>query len=338
MHRLLIAAIVLVLLLVGCSDGATTGDSSNGTDEGPAITDFIPGAVDFRNETDANQHYLQMERDAQDEIAACMADQGFEYVPYVQNQDQGGFARPDTQEEFVALYGFGIATMMLENQQPDEYDYEAEMARDPNNAIVQAMSEAELNAYYAALYGEPQEYEFDEGSPGVTTQSSDASFEQSGCQGIAYDKTYNQGAEMEFYEQFGPLMQDLYTNLESDPRIAAMEGEWSSCMAEAGYDFTKESDAQIFLLRRLEEVGAVTDLDIDPDGNGWGYGSDYIEPGSPMEAAVKEIAAEELAMAQVSLGCVGDRDAVFQEVYRDAEQRFITEHLDELQQFKEDHS
>ncbi len=335
--RLVISAILVVALLAGCSGGDANEGSSTGTDQGSAFTDFIPGAVDFRNEADATQHYLQKEREAQDQIAACMADQGFEYVPHVLNQDQGGYAAPDTQEEFVSLYGFGIATMMLENLRPDEAEYEAEMAKDPNHAIVEAMSDEERDAYYEALYGARQEYDFGESS-GTTTPSTDVSLEVNGCQGVAYDRIWTDGSEMEFYEQFGPMMEDLYTNLESDARIAEMEGEWSSCMAEAGYDFAEETDAQIFLLRRLEEVGAVTDLDVDSEGNGWSYGSDYIEPGSPMEAAVKEIAAEELAMAQVSLGCASDRESVIEEVYRDAEQRFITEHLAELQQFKEDHS
>ncbi|KAA3641500.1 MAG: hypothetical protein DWP92_01060, partial [Armatimonadetes bacterium] len=247
------------------------------------------------------------------------------------------------QEEFVAQYGFGIATMMVEDQRMGEVDIEAEMAKDPNNAIVDAMSDTERDAYYEALYGVQLEFEEPGGdSPGVTVAPSAdvtvAPTEPTGCQNTAYEETYNQGAQMEFYEQFGPMMEDLYSNLESDPRITELKGQWSSCMAEAGYDFTDEQDAQIFLLRRLEEVGAITDLDIQPDGNGWGYGGSEIEPGSSVEAAVKEIAAEEIAMAKVSLDCSGDIDKVFQEVYQEAEQRFIAENLAELEQFKKDHS
>jgi len=139
----------------GKSAGPTdTVDSTEASGEDLTLSDFVPGAVAFGDEADAEQQYRQQEREAQDKIAACMAAEGFEYVPYVPNQDQGGFAKPDTQEEYVAQYGFGIATMMLEDRRMDEADYiEAEMAKDPNNAIVEAMSDSEQEAYYEALYG-----------------------------------------------------------------------------------------------------------------------------------------------------------------------------------------
>jgi len=169
--------------------------------------------------------------------------------------------------------------MMLDEQRPDDVDIEAEMAKDPNNAIVEAMTDPERDAYYAALYGELDQGELEgptDGSPQVTTALS----EPTGCQNAAYEETFNpnQAAEMEFYEQFGPMMEDLYSNLDSDPRLTALEGKWSECMAENGFDLTEEQDAQIFLLRRLEEVGAITNLEIDPQGNGWGYGAEMHRP------------------------------------------------------------
>ncbi|MEA3502747.1 MAG: hypothetical protein U9R47_08235, partial [Actinomycetota bacterium] len=60
--------------------------------------------------------------------------------------------------------------------------------------------------------------------------------------------------------------------------------------------------------------------------------------GSPVEAAVKEIASEEIAIAKDSLACSGDQEKVYEEVFKEAEQRFIQEHLAELEQFKKDHS
>ncbi|HZJ48228.1 MAG TPA: hypothetical protein VFD97_04220 [Acidimicrobiia bacterium] len=314
-------------------------DSTEASGEDLTLSDFVPGAVAFGDEADAEQQYRQQEREAQDKIAACMAAEGFEYVPYVPNQDQGGFAKPDTQEEYVAQYGFGIATMMLEDRRMDEADYiEAEMAKDPNNAIVEAMSDSEQEAYYEALYGVREEFGFREESTDGSPRTTIAPVEPGGCQSLAYDEMFDPEAQTEFYEQFGPMMEDIYSNLESDTRITELDGKWSSCMAENGYDFKDESDAQTFLLRRLEEVGAITGLEIDPSGNGWSYGIGEWGPGSPTEAAVKEIGAEELAMAKVSFDCSGDRDEVFQEVYQEAEQRFIAEHLAELEQFRKDHS
>ena len=337
--RPFILVMAIVLFLAGCGGGDGTDGSADASGGEATLNDFIPGMAAF-DEANAEQQGLQMERDAQEKIAACMAEQGFEYIPYVQSQDQGGFSGPASEEEFVAQYGFGIATTLLDDRRMGEMDEEvmaAEAAKDPNNAIVEAMTDVERDAYYAALYGEQPDIGFEdlaEESPGETV----ASFEPTGCQSTAYEGAFDHGAAQEFYEQFGPLMEDLYGGLDSDPRIVALESEWSSCMAEKGYDFVDRSDVEVFLLRRLEEVGAITDLEIDPEGMGFGYGGAEIEPGGSVEAAVNEIASEEIAIAKDSLGCSGDRDEVFQEVYGDAEQRFIEEHLTELEQFRKDHS
>ncbi|KAA3641501.1 MAG: hypothetical protein DWP92_01065 [Armatimonadetes bacterium] len=337
------------LFLAGCSGFSTsttvpeksagptdTVGSFEASGEGPTLSDFVPGGVAFGDGVDAEQQYRQMEREAQDKIAACMAAEGFEYVPYVENQDQGGFATSDVQEEFAAQYGFGVVAMILGEQQIGEAEIEAEMAKDPNSAIVEAMSDTERDAYVVALYGVPPEFEFEESADG-SPQATTAPVEPSGCQNIAYAETFDQEAQTEFFEQFGPMMNDLYSDLESDPRIAELDGKWSACMAKNGYDFKGESDAEMFLLRRLEEAGAVT-LELSPDGDMWGFSINEFEPGGPIEAAVKEIGAEELAMTQVSSTCSDERDKVFQEVYREAEQRFIAQHLAELAQFRRDHS
>ncbi len=332
--RSLIVGVVLGVLLVGCGGGEAKDPGS--TSDGPSLSDFIPGYPEF-NESSAEQDALRQEREVQDKIAACMAAEGFEYIPYIPNEDESGYMMVGSQEEWVEQYGFGIATMMLEDQR--EYDEEAmaaEMAKDPNNAIVDAMSASEQNAYYTALYGEQPLYEEYEESGDVVATTTMAAITPSGCQSMAYEEVYDQGAVGEFYELFGAQMMDVYSGIESDPKIVTLNGEWSSCMANQGYDFATESDAQIHIMRRLEEVGAITDLDISE--NGWGYGSEGFEPGSATEAAVREIATEELVIAKASLECWGDREKVYEEVIRDAERRFIEENLAELEQFKRDHS
>jgi hypothetical protein len=334
--RPFIITMAFVLFLTACSGGDTIEGSPEASDGELTLSDFIPGAVEF-NEANAEQQWAQQERAAQDKIAACMAEQGFEYIPYIPNQDQMGFSGPDTEEEFVAQYGFGIATMILEDRQFDEEAMEEEIAKDPNFAITEAMSQAEREAYEAALWGAQPDIDF-ETLTEEEIQAAYESFEPTGCQSTAYEDMFDQGAAMAFYEQFGPMMEDIYGSVESDPRIVEMEGKWSSCMAEKGYEFTDRNDIEVFFLRRLEEVGAITDLEIDSEGMGfgYGYGGGEIEPGGPIEAAVKEIAAEEIAMAKVSLACSADQEKVWQEVYQEAEQRFIQENLAELEQFKKD--
>jgi len=93
--RPFIVMMALVLFLTGCSGGDKIEGSPDASDGELTLNDFIPGAVVF-DEANAEEQGLRQEREAQDKIAACMAEQWFEYVPYVRSQDQGGFAMPDT--------------------------------------------------------------------------------------------------------------------------------------------------------------------------------------------------------------------------------------------------
>jgi len=333
--RPLIVTVAFVVFLTGCSGGAGIEDSPEASDGELTFSDFAPSAVGF-DAANAERQYLQQERTAQDNIAACMAEQGFEYIQYVPNQDQYGFSGPESEREWVEQYGFGITTKILENQQFGQEAVEAEMAKDPNYAITEAMSPEEREAYYAALRGVPPDIDF-ETLTAEEIQAAYASLEPTGCENTVYAEIFDQGAATAFYEQFGPMLKEIDDRVESDPRIVELKGKWSSCMAESGYDFAERNDIEVFLFRRLEVVGAISHLDIDPDVPSLiSYQNEEIESGGPIEAAVNEIAAEEMAMAKLSLVCSADREKVWQEVYRDAEQRFVQENLAELLQFKKE--
>jgi hypothetical protein len=202
-----------------------------------------------------------------------MTEQGFEYIPYVEPPSSSGFAEPGTEEEFVDLYGFGIATFLLEDEQLDAAEFEEESASDPNSVI-----------------------------DAVSADSAPA-----GCLDSAYDDVYNSDTSEVFYEVFGAAIDDFFTDADSDLRILDLEAEWSTCMAEKGYDFAHENDAKASVLRRLADIGAISDLEIDGDGNVAGYSGGGIEAGCSLEAAVKEIAVDEIVIAQDSLSCSATR-------------------------------
>lgn len=362
MRRLSIPMVVIVFL-AGCGGTESISDDSFGspttieslgeseniesdqtpttgpTGGEPAISDFIPGAVAW-NGPEPQQQMRELERAVQELVAACMAEEGFEYVAYVANPDPGGFAGPDSDEALVEEYGFGVATVALKHLYYDgeamEAAAEAERAKDPNTAIVAAMGDTEREAYDVALRGEgPGALLVDAAE--VPEDATDWPSKSPGCYGIASDEVYGFAIRAEFDNQFGPMLEDAYAGIESDLRIAKAEADWSLCMAEHGYDFDSLSDIRLFLFRRLEEIGAVAHLEVFQDGGGFSVSRADVEPGGPVEAAIREIAAEEIAMAERSLACSSDRE-VRQEVRREAEQRFIEEHLAELEQFRRDHS
>lgn len=340
MRRPGIAVLVLVFASVaaGCgspSDG--TGDDGAADSGGETLSDFIPGApsFDIDDQAAAEAQFRQQEQQVQEAIRECMAAEGFEYVPYVPSQDSF-YGGPETEEEYAREFGLGLAPEILRQGDFDEAAEQEFIDDNPNTAIVDAMSDAERDEYYQVLYGDSPEID-----ESMTEEEIDAlfqDFEPSGCEPDAYNEVFNAGASQAFYEQFGQELEDSFLRIESDPRIAELEQQWSSCMADKGYDFTDEQDATAYILRKLEEVGAVTDVDIDPEGFGYGFGSEPIEPGSAKEAAVQEIADEEIEIALASVECRQGSQEVYIEVYQEYEARFIEEHRAELEQFRDENS
>lgn len=160
----------------------------------------------------------EMERRVQESIARCMAQEGFEYIPAV---DPGSSAFTVSgaafdQEEYVREQGFGITTW-YGREETGQASGAAWV--DPNEAIVEAMSESESSAYYEALYG-------------YQTESSEGA-DRPGCQGKAFEEVYGQMERM--FEELGPMLDEMYQRFLADPRYQEATGEWSGCMSDRGY-------------------------------------------------------------------------------------------------------
>lgn len=344
MRRLCIAVLILVLAALAAGCGASseadreTGETT-APDDRESLTDFIPGmpSFDYTDQAAAEAAFRQQDQQVQETIRDCMAAEGFEYVPYTPSEDQV-FSGPQTEEEYAQEFGLGIAPEILRQGDFDEEAMQEFEDQNPNTAIVNAMDEAERQEYSRVLYGDEPDIDFET----MTDEEIDAFYQDwqpSGCEPDAYGEVYDEGASQAFYEEFGEAMEENFMRVESDPRIADLQQQWSACMADKGFDFSEEQDASVYILRRLEEVGAITDLEIDPEGFGWGYGTEgSIEPGSAKEAAVREIADEEVEIAVASVGCREGWDEVYQEVYFEAEAQFIEEHRGELEQFRDENS
>lgn len=370
MRRSLVAAAVVTLLLVACGGARSDGDAQNTSqpaetvseEPGETVTDFIPGAVALDSEALEEQSRRQ-EQQVQEMIAECMAEQGFEYIPYVPNR--GDFVFVGSQEEYVEQYGMDISYDLL--QQPefseedlppyiaDDPDYAipegmspderenyirglVELVDDPNFAIREAMLPDERRAYDAALNGPEPDIDYET----MTEDEINAFFETwqpDRCYTDEYEVFGGESvADQVFSEQFGQAMDDHYQSMPSDPRIVELTEKWSACMAEQGYDFSDEQGRRTFILRRLEEAGAIFDLEFDPDGYVIGYESERIEPGSDMYKAVETIFEEEVAIAKASLACHQSSVEVWTEVYEEYEQRFIDENRAALEKFRDENS
>ena len=231
------------------SDSSDPGELDLGEDGELSLDDFIPGARAW----DPNTDFRSQEMEIQQSISECMAAEGFDYIPFVPTDVGGGFGYDEfDQEEYVKTYGFGVSTQVLQ----DELFYDEggdPWANDPNQEIVEAMDEFELEEYYRVLHGSEPEIIMNtppEELEAMTEEELNAFYDEAysnympdGCWNEAYEELYGGGEEdMAFWEEFSDDFEDVYARAESDPRIVAAEEGWSTCMAEKGHDYPTQQD------------------------------------------------------------------------------------------------
>jgi len=322
------------------------------------IQEFL--GVDFSNFNveDAEAEFAAQEREAQQVIASCMAELGWEYIPFDSSAVFGGSFDPFGEEgleygsaEWVAKYGFGITTQAFAQSQvgPDLVGYNddafpdpGEGPQDPNQAIVDGFSDSEREAYYSDLYG--QGPEFDETLSEEEQQALFENFEPSGCQAQAYT-SFGGGAEQEFYMEFSGELEEMYERVNSDPRVVAVQAELAECLAGDGHSFAADQDLweQVYELfepamEPLYETSFVDPFEgLDPESMTEEEINEVLESFNPAGpelsadslATLAELQTEELDLAADVLGCNptfftgGGQSDVFFEVLAEYEQQFL---------------
>ena len=246
------------------ADGSTDEDADSpavdSTDQPTTLEDYLgPGFLSFDPAANAD-YFVQQERRAQELIAQCMAAEGFEYVAVTRPTEQFEYGTPED-VDYAREYGFDVSTRYGEtfNSPEDEWT-------DPNFSIVDSLSESERDAYYETLYGSSfatgtassggdDDTSTGEGDTSTETLVVEPDFD--GCLGQSYEEIYAFEAAQALYEQLD--MASLFERAEADPRVAALEVEWSECMAERGHDY---EDPEVFideavytdLQERFEEI------------------------------------------------------------------------------------
>ena len=335
-------------------------EPADDTDEPETLEDFLgTGFFGFDPEAQA-ANYARQEQQVQELIAECMTREGFEYIPAIRPIDDFGFGGPGD-VEFAADFGFGITTFYGETEPPWFQDDWI----DPNQAIIEGLSESERNAYYDTLHGSS----FSSGSFGFDTDSTIATSEDGseseevvvdngfeGCSGQAYEEVYAFDDLQEVYEQLD--LSSLYERVEADPRAAKIYAEWSECMAERGYDYedpdTLYESVYTEFQERLEEIVGSTGGFFDPFA---GMSDEEIEELmtslSPEEMddfftqeqqtvqqdidqeALAALQAEERALAVVNAECSGGLYEQFIELNREYEAALVDENRALLEQFRD---
>ncbi len=343
-NRGVIAAITAALCFTGCSALGSSDGSSDGTSEPnesvASPIENLLGLGDLQS-GEANDQFVQMQRENEELVAACMAKEGFDYIA-VDPDDTVTFAAdiddlvdigsPDYSER----YGFGVTTMRWSQTQvgPELVGYDDRLDDlpepiDPNAAYVESLTEAEQLAYRDALRGTNPDYEWDATlSDDENSERASAFYEQlepSGC----YEEALTTGtfaAAAAFYDEFADDLATIEEQIESDPRLIDAKAEIQRCVIEQGLDYVDPDNP-------YQRWGAgLDDLDANhmtPDGLLDDEGRD----------ALALLQADEIAVAVATDECGGSQaelSALDQELRADYEQRFLDENADRVSVFEAD--
>lgn len=300
MKRLFSLFFVLALVLSACGEASDTVDTTpaaaNAGDIGTGSTDdttttttsgeatlaeYLPFLSGPEDPAEAEAYYRDQERRAQEVTATCMAEEGFDYIPFVYEESFSDpfFDADATEEERRTEQGFGMAYWLLFEEDFNDFPYDEDTNPDPNWEIAEAMSEAEREAYYYALHGEqPDESAYEDFDWENATEDERMAFEEEmsrmwderewkGCYEAGYEDVFGgQDVWGSFEQEFGNMWEDIDLRVQADPRIIEFQQNWASCMSDAGFTFADQEDMWMTL---DAEFTAIVD---------WGDGGGFTEP------------------------------------------------------------
>ena len=247
-------------------------------------------------------------RRAQEGIARCMHDRGFEYIPVP--EDSAEAASPPVDEEYYATHGLGISI---------EPDVPAAEPADPNEDYVASLSPAGRQAYQEALLGA-------EGSaPG--------SRDDLGCMSVAGEDL----AAPTSAPPVPPLVAELaekvtityYERLETDRRMADAALALDDCAAAAGatdFDATP-GGVQV-------DYGEHTFTLFpgwQPYDQVWQAWVELTAGGAPDADELARFQAWERDMAVAQYRCNAPVQAVMRQIDEEVLREVVGPHMDELE-------
>ncbi len=368
------------LLLAACGGGSSTAasDDDGGDDSADSVIaeyesplgDFLGWTNDF-SDPDTQARFAAEDREREQEVAECMVAQGFEYTPV----DNSQFINFDDADEFGGAewgseawskkYGFGITTLrfsqdavgpnLVGNTWNDFGPEEDGGPTDPNQAYVESLDESTQQAYFAALYGNEPDIDFEN----ATEEEINEAYENwipDGCANQGFDE----GADYQkFDEEFGSLLEDMGERIESDPRIVEETQRIKDCVTEKGETY-RELDEELYeyFEEKMRPITAEQDeyfnnfdpfegVDFEsmtPEEQDEFFAeneSTFSEPelSEASKTLLGELQAEEIGLATILSECNGGggqfgETAVQAEVRKEYEQQFLDEHADKLAAFE----
>lgn len=296
-------AVVLVaaLLTAGCSD-STGSPPSAATEVGP-----LSAILDETSEIFGTDYYATKVVESENLIAACMAAEGFDYLPMDYSDtptstDLDDLTRQNTRE-WMAQNGYGIALAL---------DMPVRTVVDPNAEYVAALSDAETEAYWNALRGTGNDATFED-----ETSSHLDVLAGGGCWGAAEREVHRDRDALQgpLFDDLTEAVQQLYLSIAQDPRMLEVSARWADCMADAGYTGLANPE---------EAVASI----VDAQGSLEATGTATAEGRRLADGAVAAFRELEIGTALADFGCKEDVgwDTVHSEVTLELETVFVNDH------------
>lgn len=305
-----LVGLALLAMAAGCSEEADPAPAT--VEPGPAEA-YFEAALGFSADDAAAAAVRQEEI-----VAACMSEQGFEYIP-----DTSGYQVVDTAEidpppgtrAFADQFGYGFAAA------PEEMRAISSGAG-PNEAVTAAMSAEEYEAYTRALWGDD-----------AVEAASGGEVELGGCVREARNQVW--GDRETDHVRAG--LEDEIARIDAevapaDPLVMAAAAEWSECMADAGHPgYAAPADAEAAAwdawMAFNDGIAADPTLGVVDD-----------ESGGPVGEA--DLAAREASLATADWDCrtAVDYDAVWSAARDRLQQDYVDANRAELDAWVEEHS
>lgn len=298
------AALLAVALPAGCggdSDGDSGGDASSEprSQAGAGIEEQLGFT---RNGIAAAQAKVE------NEIAACMKAEGFEYVPTDPVAAQAALTgKPNmSDEEFERTYGHGIATLYGKGSAQS----------DPNARIRAQLGTADRRAYDRTLNGGRPEQTF-----AYAVDNGDFS-ELRGCTRSATEEAFGGTKLLTTLQR---ELDELDEAIVNDQRVVKANEEWRKCMRSATGESFEDSEAVEDTIRtRLEQIvnEVLAPGQVAPEGS--------YDP-----AALAALQRLEVEWTRKDLACEEEHIADIEDTVRaEKEARFRDENAELLRQVR----
>ena len=310
--RVVVASIAALAALAACSDGPAAEGSEVSWEDSPLnkALGAVWGGVQDPEELEREE--AERNREVEEVIAGCMADEGFEYTPVDYGTSTFSYTEDEDWDtrEWAEQYGYGITTDPWSEEVVEEPEEEFV---DPNEDYVNAMSASEQEAYYEALYG-PQTFEEEEWVEGEEDVIAEYNWEEAGCQGLAQHKVYEEDDPWSdpAFAEFFAAMERLYQDGENDPRMREINDEWAACMADAGITgMTSPMAASETLYEEYDKLYQEADAQIDWENFDWeAMEASDADPVTEImeEIGLVELREREIAAAVADFDCQEELD------------------------------